>query len=287
MGCVEAFCGDGHLQVGVEECDEGDDNSDTEADACRTSCRRPFCGDDVVDSGELCDDGNNDDGDACDALCQTPAPICQTCGHLRLQHPDAGSGLYTIDPDGEGGVEPFEVYCDMGFPQSGLTLVSNRTLNVTPSETPEAVQPGQVDNAITAPRWQAINAIATSAVGVDTSNGQWVEFDMAAMIERASCSPLSQSLVEPASRFGDGIPVYARDELETCAGGCDYSMFLHRDVRFTWVDPQLGRSFFVDTSMSLDPLDPLLRTCNVQINWEPEVIHLFVAGGGEGPCAVR
>jgi hypothetical protein len=50
--CRAAFCGDGFVQVGMEECDEGDNLSDTEPDACRTVCLLPACGDGVLDTGE-------------------------------------------------------------------------------------------------------------------------------------------------------------------------------------------------------------------------------------------
>jgi len=43
------------------------ENSDTLADACRTSCQLPSCGDGVVDSGEECDDGGETAG--CNADC--------------------------------------------------------------------------------------------------------------------------------------------------------------------------------------------------------------------------
>jgi len=64
----DGFCGDGILDDG-EECDDGDANSDTDPDACRTDCTLPYCGDGVLDTGEECDDGNNDDGDGCSAEC--------------------------------------------------------------------------------------------------------------------------------------------------------------------------------------------------------------------------
>lgn len=38
---------------------------------CRTDCTIPFCGDDVLDGGEVCDDGNNVGGDGCAADCQS------------------------------------------------------------------------------------------------------------------------------------------------------------------------------------------------------------------------
>ncbi len=66
-----SVCGDSQL-YGPEECDEGGANSDTEPDACRTSCLAPSCGDGVVDSGETCDDGNTEDGDRCSNSCLLP-----------------------------------------------------------------------------------------------------------------------------------------------------------------------------------------------------------------------
>jgi len=65
-------CGDGALDQG-EECDDAGSNSDTVADACRTSCTPAHCGDNVVDTGEVCDDGaaNSDlSPDACRSDCQ-------------------------------------------------------------------------------------------------------------------------------------------------------------------------------------------------------------------------
>jgi hypothetical protein len=47
-------CGDGVVDDG-ESCDDGESNSDTEADACRTDCGDPRCGDGVLDSGEECE----------------------------------------------------------------------------------------------------------------------------------------------------------------------------------------------------------------------------------------
>ncbi len=63
-----AECGNG-VQEGREECDEGDANSDTTPNACRTDCRIARCGDAVVDDGEACDDGNQLGGDGCGATC--------------------------------------------------------------------------------------------------------------------------------------------------------------------------------------------------------------------------
>ena len=67
MGLGEAVCGDGLLQ-GAEQCDEGEENHDKNADACRSSCKIAFCGDGVVDSGEVCDPGAGNCNAECTAI---------------------------------------------------------------------------------------------------------------------------------------------------------------------------------------------------------------------------
>ena len=78
--CSLMTCGNGIIDQN-EECDEGDDNSDTKPNACRTNCLRAFCGDGVVDDtqGERCDDGNDDVTDDCPS---GPDGTCRnaTCG---------------------------------------------------------------------------------------------------------------------------------------------------------------------------------------------------------------
>ncbi len=87
-------CGNGALEpLSGEECDRGDDNSDTAADGCRMRCLRAHCGDGVVDTGEQCDDGvrNSDRApDACRLDCRRAY-----CGDGVLDAPevcDRGDG---------------------------------------------------------------------------------------------------------------------------------------------------------------------------------------------------
>ncbi|MBI5505594.1 MAG: DUF4215 domain-containing protein [Deltaproteobacteria bacterium] len=67
-------CGNAHAE-GDEQCDNGDSNSDTIPDACRTDCTNPRCGDSITDSGEQCDDGNTASLDGC-----LPTCIKEVCG---------------------------------------------------------------------------------------------------------------------------------------------------------------------------------------------------------------
>ena len=49
-----------------------------------------------------------------------------SCSHLKAAYPTLESGNYTIDPDGEGGEDPFTVYCDMRDKNGvGVTVVSH------------------------------------------------------------------------------------------------------------------------------------------------------------------
>ena len=73
-------CGDGVIHDG-EACDDGNDNSNSVADACRTNCEHAWCGDGVVDTGELCDPASLDDGPPCTDDCTWfEEPICESCG---------------------------------------------------------------------------------------------------------------------------------------------------------------------------------------------------------------
>ena len=45
---------------------------------------------------------------------------------MKRLDPSASHGNYTIDPDGEGGLEPFTVFCDMGDQNGvGVTVISH------------------------------------------------------------------------------------------------------------------------------------------------------------------
>jgi len=133
--CVLASCGDGNVQAGVEDCDDG--NGD-ESDACTTLCKAPSCMDgiesgaetDVDCGGATCGDCKLGQGCLADTDCETAAceaGVCavpQSCKQVKDAQPEAKDGIYSIDPDGAGDGEAFQVYCDMTVDGGGwISLV--------------------------------------------------------------------------------------------------------------------------------------------------------------------
>jgi cysteine-rich repeat protein len=86
--CQKAACGDGKVETGVEDCDNGKNASGSNFDSptCTATCKASRCGDKIVQQGEQCDDGplNGTPGDACAATCQYVPVTCPGSGTIDL-----------------------------------------------------------------------------------------------------------------------------------------------------------------------------------------------------------
>ncbi|MDP6946695.1 MAG: hypothetical protein QF464_21275, partial [Myxococcota bacterium] len=79
----------------------GEDNSDTEPNACRTNCMVASCGDGVVDAEETCDDGNIDDTDLCTKECTVGPNFAKPLPGQVIFNELLVNPLYASDPGGE------------------------------------------------------------------------------------------------------------------------------------------------------------------------------------------
>ena len=56
----------------------------------------------------------------------------KSCSELKNLDSTVKQGNYAIDPDGEGGLEPFTVYCDLTYKNGvGVTVISHDSENRT------------------------------------------------------------------------------------------------------------------------------------------------------------
>ena len=118
LDCVEYFADGDVDDYGVA----GDSKCLCEVDGEYVATVAGDCDDEsaVVNPGadEVC---FNEVDDNCDDAVDEDCPQLSCEAHLAV-NPGADSGLYNIDPDGEGGAAPFQVYCDMDTGGGGWML---------------------------------------------------------------------------------------------------------------------------------------------------------------------
>jgi hypothetical protein len=99
-----------------DDCDLDDDNDgDPDATDCEPNNNEIFHG-----NTEVC--LNNLDDNCNDVIDDEHPCLKTTCLDVLTANPQAVSGIHIIDPDGDGGAEPFKVYCDMESHGGGWTM---------------------------------------------------------------------------------------------------------------------------------------------------------------------
>ena len=124
-------------------CDDG--NACTTGDACGGGgclpgagdldcddlkpCTTDTCAPQIGCEHEILPDGTEcGPGKICESgLCKSDSQA--SCLGWKLDNPAAPDGVYTVDPDGDGGNAPFDVYCDMTADDGGWTLVYRNNIS--------------------------------------------------------------------------------------------------------------------------------------------------------------
>jgi len=84
----------------------------------------------IIAEKEIATDYNDVEGIAWPAKACAPQDVAHSCQEIKENAPSSEDGIYQIDPDGTGGNQAFEVYCDMSTDDGGFTFgIGNTVIN--------------------------------------------------------------------------------------------------------------------------------------------------------------
>ncbi len=87
----------------------------------------------------------------------------KSCQEVLAMNPSSVDGFYQIDPDGNGGSEPFDAYCDMTHEGGGWTLYANHADGIATIQTRERVTPTEY-GVMTSSHWQTVRDNMTTGM---------------------------------------------------------------------------------------------------------------------------
>jgi len=145
---------------------------------------------------------------------QNASAAGSSCSAL-LAAGQSSSGVYWIDPDGTGGLAPYEAYCEQTVQGGGWILaIANRRQTASTAAIDGVVTPSLTQSALNDARWQFLRGSTTQAMA--TFGSTQIVADMASL-RNSNCKPLATSLT---------APMLAHNENSGCSGtGTDYSLW--------------------------------------------------------------
>ncbi len=102
---------------------------------------------------------------------RTDVPNKRNCAEIKASGGSVGDGLYTIDVDGSGDLDPFEVYCNMTVFDGGWTLFANHKDGIESVQSLDIVDE-DVFGVLSQKRWAALrNSLSVGFLFID-ENGK-------------------------------------------------------------------------------------------------------------------
>ncbi|KZN38164.1 hypothetical protein N474_01170 [Pseudoalteromonas luteoviolacea CPMOR-2] len=177
-----------------------------------------------------------------------------SCQTIHTENPQAGSGFYQIDPDGNGDIAPFTTYCDMELKGGGWTLVGIRYVPNKPYDHinnfdvlfTEVNNITSFDDNYHLPdtHWQYLKANSQELMMNMRDVGVYAIADIA-KLQSANCIPLVDTLGRVPNQTGENQFRLFWHEGSGCSGeGLDYSMLNYHNI-YTHV-----KSIYKDTNVA-------------------------------------
>ncbi len=148
--------------------------------------------------------------------------ISKSCLEIKVNDPSAKDGIYKIDPDGNGGTEPFEVYCDMTHEGGGWTLYAYHADGIANVQTQELVKPTEYA-VMTSSHWLAVRDNMTTGMMFLDEQGR-ISTISASKLKNGNCISIQQ--VSDLSDLANNVvsSIWHNENSGCSASGRDYSL---------------------------------------------------------------
>ena len=151
-----------------------------------------------------------------------------TCQTIKQFNPESRSGLYTINPDGQGGVAPFNAYCEMERMGGGWTLYARHKDGTHKTQAQSTVTPS-VFGVMPNSHWQSTLASMTFGMMFVDEHGRETRISKAKLQSGSCRKPADIHSPSNISLIGDFQTIW-HDEKSGCSvSGSDYSLILLMD----------------------------------------------------------
>jgi hypothetical protein len=155
-----------------------------------------------------------------DKTITTQAATAKSCQGILAMNPSSADGFYQMDPDGNGGSEPFEAYCDMTHEGGGWTLYANHADGIATIQTREQVTPTEY-GAMTSSHWQTVrDNMTTGMMFIDEHNR--VSTISASKLQSGNCTSIQN--VNDLLNLGNRGHIWHNENVGCGGTGLDYSV---------------------------------------------------------------